>query len=153
MNLKHFTKDGNIYKMKPQYGSSLVLIVGLFAMAILGYWLDILILTWMMAIFGVLALLAVTRKKLYIDMDSGEIQAKVGLAKPETHIPIESIQKFELYTVSNNLVKTNAMLNLYYLDRNGQEQSILVAQGFTTSVIQSIINEIEEILENDTTKR
>ncbi|WP_165799078.1 hypothetical protein [Sphingobacterium corticibacter] len=139
--------------MKPQYGSSLVLIVGLFAMAILGYWLDILILTWMMAIFGVLALLAVTRKKLYIDMDSGEIQAKVGLAKPETHIPIESIQKFELYTVSNNLVKTNAMLNLYYLDRNGQEQSILVAQGFTTSVIQSIINEIEEILENDTTKR
>ncbi len=152
MNLKHFIKEGNTYKMKPQYGSNLVLVVGLFAVAVLGYWLDIVVLTWMMAIFGVLSILAISQKKLFIDMNNREIQAKVGLAKPEAVIAIDSIRNFELYTVSNNLVKTNTMLNVYYLDKNGKEQSILVAQGFTTSAMQSIINEIEDILDNDSTK-
>lgn len=78
-------------------------------------------------------------------MHKRTLDAKVGLAKPPVTISIDNIQRFELFTMSNNFFKTNAMLSAYYLDKNGKEKAIQIAQGFTVKAMQSILNEIEEI--------
>ncbi|MDR2281766.1 MAG: hypothetical protein LBE37_01075 [Sphingobacterium sp.] len=147
MNLKHFKQEGSLlYEMKPQYGSSIILIAGLFAFAFVGYYVAIYGLMWVMLILGVLSFWAIATKKMSIDMDKRLLHAKVGLAKPQVTISIDSIQRFELFTMSNNFIKTNAMLSAYYLDESGKEKAIQIAQGFRVKAMQSILNEMEEII-------
>lgn len=146
MNLKHFKKEGSLYSMKPQYGSAILLILGLLLFAWGAYYVDIYGLMWVMLILGVLSFWAVATKKLNIDMNKKQLYAKVGLAKPPVTISVDRIQHFELFTISNNFLRTNAMLNAYYLDESGKEKSIQIAQGFTVKAMQSILNEMEEIL-------
>lgn len=153
MNLKHFTKDGNVYSMKPQYGMAIIVIGGLLLVAFGSYYADIIGLMWVMLALAVLSFLAITSKKLSINMNKREIHAKVGLVKPATIIPIDKIQNFELYSLSQGFVRTNTALNVYYLNENGKEKSAGIAQGFTLSAMQSILNELEEILANDSGKR
>lgn len=149
MHLKHFKQEGNLYEIKPQYGSSIILIVGLFLFAFGAYYVDIYGLMWAMLILGILSFWAIATKKLSIDMDKRSLYAKVGLAKPPVTISIESIQRFELFTMSNNFFKTNAVLSAYYIDENGTEKTIQIAQGFTVKTMQSILNEMEEIIGNE----
>jgi|SRR5690554_4820640 len=153
MNLKHFTKEGNVYTMKPQFGMAIILIGGLLLVAFGSYYADIMGLMWVMLALAVLSFLAIMTKKLTIDMNKKEIHAKVGLVKPAVVIPIDSIQNFELYSLSQNFIRTNTALNVYYINKKGKEKSSGIAQGFTTSAMQNILNEIEEILANDTNNR
>lgn len=147
MKLKHFKKERNVYHMKPQYSSSILLIFGLFLFAFGAYYAEIYGLMWVMLLLGILSFWATVIKKLSIDKDKRRIQAKVGLLKPSVSISIDAIQHFELFTMSNNLITTNAMLNVYYLNEDGKEKTIQLAQGFTVKAMQSILNELEDILE------
>lgn len=149
MNLEHFKQERNLYNMKPQYGFSIILIIGLFLFAFGAYYANIYGLMWVMLILGILSFWAIASKKLSIDMDRKELYAKVGLVKPAVTISIDNIQRFELFTMSNYLLKTNAILSAYYLDESGKEKSIQIAQGFTVKAMQSILNEIEEIIGNE----
>lgn len=149
MNLKHFIQEGNLYKMKPQYGSSIVLIIGLFLLAFGAYYVDSYGFMWIMLILGALSFWAIATKKLCIDMAARSLYAKVGLAKPPVTISIDSIQRFELFTMSNNFFKTNTSLSAYFLDENGKEKNIQIAQGFTVKGMQSILNEMEEIIADE----
>lgn len=153
MNLKHFKKEGNLYSMKPQYGSSILLIMGLFVFAFGAYYVDIYGLMWVMLLLGVLCFWAIVTKKLSIEKDKRELYAKVGLAKAPVTIGIDKIQRFELFTMSNNFFKTNAALSAYYLDENGKEKAIQIAQGFTVKSMQSILNEMEDIIGNERSER
>ena len=152
MNLKHFTKNGNQYTMKIQYGSSVILIGGLFAVAFGAFYIDIPALMWTMLVLGILCIVAIASKKLTIDLDKRVISAKVGLVKPAVIIPFDSIQNFEMYSLSQGFVQTNTALNVYYLNEKGKEKSAGIAQGFTKSAMQSILNEVEDILAQDERK-
>ncbi len=149
MNLKHFKQEGKLFEMKTQYGSNIVLVTGLFLCAFGAYYVAIYGLMWIMFILGILSFWAIATKKLKIDMHKRTLDAKVGLAKPPVTISIDNIQHFELFTMSNNFFKTNAMLSAYYLDENGKEKAMQIAQGFTVKAMQSILNEIEEIISNE----
>lgn len=149
MNLKHFKQEGNLYSMKPQYGSSIILITGLFLFAFVAYYTDIYGLMWAMIILGILSFWAIATKKMSIDTNKRELYAKVGLINPSVTIPVDNIQRFELLTISNFFLKTNAILSAYYLDDNQKEKSIQIAQGFTVKTMQSILNEIEEIIDDE----
>lgn len=149
MNLKHFKQQGSLYSMKPQYGSGILLITGLVLFAFGAYYVDIYGLMWVMLILVILCFWAIATKKLSIEMQKRELYAKVGIGKPALNISIDEIQRFELYTISNHFFKTNAMLSAYYLDENGKEKAIQIAQGFTVKSMQSILNEIEEIIGNE----
>ncbi len=135
--------------MKPQYGSSIILITGLFLFAFAAYYADIYGLMWTMIILGILSFWAIAIKKMNIDINKRELYAKVGLINPSVTISVDNIQRFELLTISNFFLKTNAILSAYYLDDNQKEKSIQIAQGFTVKTMQSILNEIEEIIDNE----
>lgn len=149
MKLKQFTQDGNLFKMKPLYGFNLILTGGLLLFAFLGYYADLPGLMWTILALAVLSFVSVSRKKLWIDINKKEIYVKSALIAPERTIPIDRIQNFELHTVSQYFIRTNASLNVYYIDQNGNEKLTGLAPGFTVSAIQNILNEIEDILANE----
>lgn len=153
MNLKHFKKEGNVYTMKPQYAMAIILIGGLLLFAFGAYYAAIMGLMWVMLALAVLSFWAIRTKKLSIDKNKRVIYAKNGLVQPAVIISIDSIQNFELYSLSQNFIRTNTALNVYYRNENGKEKSVGIAQGFTLSAMQSILNEIEEILADDTNHR
>ena|SRR5690554_1167319 len=152
MNLKHFTKEGNIYKMKVQKTFAIILIGGLLLVAYGSYYAEISTLPWVFFALAVLSAVAIASKKLEIDLDKGEIRSKIGLVKPAVVIPIDKIQNFELFSMSQNFIRTNTALNVYYINKNGKEKSAGIAQGFTLKAMQNILNEIEEILANEPSK-
>lgn len=152
MNLKYFTKTGNIYKMKPQEKFNLILIIAIFVFAFLGYYAKLPIAMWLFLILGILALLSIKSKRLIIDLDQRLIIGKTALAVPEKRIPLDDIKTFEMTTVSTNLVRTNTSLQVYYIE-DGKEKSMMIAQGFTKTAMQNIYNELQDILENDRNKR
>src|SRR5690554_1429812 len=153
MNLKHFTKEGNVYSMKTQKTFAIILIGGLLLVTFATYYAEMPTLPWVFLVLAILSAISIISKKLTIDMNKKEIHAKVGLVKPAVVIPIDSIQNFELYSLSQNFIRTNTALNVYYINKKGKEKSSGIAQGFTTSAMQNILNEIEEILANDTNNR
>ena len=148
MTLKHFNQEGSIYQLKTQYGSAITLMVGLLLFALGFYYIDVYPLMWAVLVIAVLAFFSILSKKLYVDMSSKTLYAKVGLVKKPVTIPLDAIQHFELQTVSTNFIKTNAMLNVYYIDAKGKDKVIQAAQGFTVKGMQSILNEMEEIIAN-----
>lgn len=149
MNLKHFTKEGNVYRMKTQETFATILIGGLLLVAFGSYYAEISTLPWVFLVLAILSAISIMTKKLTIDLDKREISAKIGLVKPAVIIPIDSIRNFELYSLSQGFVRTNTALNVYYINKSGKEKSAGIAQGFTLKAMQSILNEIEEILANE----
>lgn len=153
MNLKHFTKEGNVYSMKTQKTFAIILIGGLLLVTFATYYAEMPTLPWVFLVLAILSAISIISKKLTIDLDKKEIHAKIGLVKPAVIIPIDSIQNFELYSLSQGFIRTNTALNVYYINKNGKEKSAGIAQGFTLKAMQSILNEIEEILANEQSER
>jgi len=149
MKLKHFNQQGRLYTMKRQYGFGILLISGLLLLAFGAYFVGHFGFMSVMLVLGILCFLALAAKKMIIDMDERMLYAKVGLAKPPIKISIDNIKRLELFTMSNNFFKTNVILSAYYLDENNNEKSIQIAQSFTVNTIQSILNEMEEIIGNE----
>ncbi|MFD2969087.1 hypothetical protein [Sphingobacterium bambusae] len=147
--LKHFTKDGNTYAMKPQYGFNIVLIAGLFGLAFVSHYTALPILMWIMLALGILSILAIVTKKVIIDMRNTTISIKAGLLRPAARIiPIDNIVNLEFRTVSFNAIRTSTELVVYYQEK-GKEKSMIIVQAFAASAVQNIINEMEEIMEYD----
>ena len=145
MELQHFTKNGNQYIMKKQYIFGLIVSFGMAAFAIVGIWINEII---MVCIFGVLAVLcfiSIWIKHVVIDLDKNEITVKVGLINPVVHIPLKDFLNFELVRITQYLITTNTCLNVYYL-KNGEEKAAMIAQGFTKRSMQNLVNEIDEIM-------
>jgi len=149
MHLKYFSKEGYIYKMKPQYFSNTIIVLGLCAFAYGAYTAKIYSLMWGILIVAVLVIIAFVAKKLNIDTQHREIHAKSGIIKSSVIIPIDSIQNFEVLTLTQGFIRINASLYVYYLDDNKKEKSLLVANGFSVRSMQNILNEIDEIIENE----
>src|SRR5690554_3556564 len=114
MSLKHFTKEGNVYSMKTQKTFAIILIGGLLLVTFATYYAEMPTLPWVFLVLAILSAISIISKKLTIDLDKKEIYAKIGLVKPAVIIPIDSIQNFELYSLSQGFIRTNTALNVYY---------------------------------------
>ncbi|SKA44317.1 hypothetical protein SAMN04488128_106376 [Chitinophaga eiseniae] len=148
---KYFTREGNVYKMKPQLGFNIVVIGLALAFVVLGIYIKSPGVIWIFAACGVIFVLSAFTKSLVIDMDKKEISGRMALIKPVFTIPIAAIQHFELYSVRQNFITTNTTLNMYYL-KDGKEKSVSLVQGFTARGIQGVLNDIEEIISTDESK-
>lgn len=144
--LKYFTRNGNVFTMKKEYGFGLIIVAGLSAAAVWGYFAHLPDMIWVFGILALLCFLSIFLKKVVIDLNSKEIITKNGLVNPAVHIPLSDFQNFELVRTQQYWVTINTSLNIRYL-RNGKEKYAIVAQGFTSKAMQRILNEITEILD------
>ena len=145
MELKNFTKNGNQYIMKKQYAFGLIVSFGMAAFAIVGIWINEIIMVWIFGILAVLCFISIWMKHVVIDLDKNEITVKVGLINPVVCIPLKDFVNFELVRITQYLITTNTCLNVYYL-KNGEEKAAMIAQGFTKKSMQNLVNEIDEIM-------
>jgi hypothetical protein len=138
--LQKFTKKGNQYVMKRQYGFGLIIVFGMAALAFAGIWI--------FGILTVLCLISLFINHVVLDMNRKVILIKNGLIIPPVQIPLSDFVNFELVRIKQYFVTINVSLNLYYL-KNGKEQCTGIAQGFTTRAMQNLLNEIHEIIKTD----
>lgn len=143
---KKFTKNGNHYVMKTQYGFGLVVVFGMAAFTVGGIYTKNTAMIWIFGILTVLCLISIWQQTFSIDMDRKEFVIKNGLINKPVQIPLSDFVNFELVKVRQNFITTNVSLNLYYMKDN-KEKCTGIAQGFTTRSIQTLINEINEILD------
>lgn len=143
--MEYFVKNGNVYKMKPQYSVSITIIVALFAFAFIGYWVNLPALMWIFLVLGIFSVASMLQKKVIIDTNKQTILFKPALVQPVVEIPFSAIQNFELHASSINFIQTNTSLNVLYV-QDGKEKIGLIAQGFTKKSMQRILNELEDII-------
>lgn len=146
--LQKFTKKGNQYVMKRQYGFGLFVVLGMAAFAFAGIWMKNTTMIWIFGILTVLCLISIFINHVVIDMNQKEILIKNALIIPLIRIPFSDFVNFEVVRTTQYFVTINVSLNLYYL-KNGKEQCCGVAQGLTARSMQNLLNEIEEIIKAD----
>lgn len=146
--LQKFTKNGNQYVMKRQYGFGLIVVFGMAAFAFGGVLISNTAMIWIFGILTILCLISVFINHVVIDMDQKEILIKNALIIPPVRIPLSDFVNFEVVRTTQYFVTINVSLNLYYI-KNGKEQCSGVAQGFTARSMQNLLNEIQEIINTD----
>lgn len=147
-SLHKFTKSGQLYVMKRQYGFSLIVVLGMAAFAFAGVILKNAAMIWIFGILTIICLISVFVNHVEIDMGRKIISIKNGLIIPPVQIPLSDFVNFEVVRTTQYFVTINVSLNLYYM-KNGKEQCSGVAQGFTARSMQNLLNEIQEILNTD----
>ncbi|MFB9109295.1 hypothetical protein [Flavobacterium gyeonganense] len=146
--LQKFTKNGNQYVMKRQYGFGLIVVFGMAAFAFAGVLISNTAMIWIFGILTVLCLISVFINHVVIDMGQREILIKNALIIPPVRIPLSDFVNFEVVRTTQYFVTINVSLNLYYM-KNGKEQCSGIAQGFTARSMQNLLNEIQEIINTD----
>lgn len=150
--LKYFTQEGNIYKMKVKYGFSIFLIAVMLGFTVVGIRTNNQPVIWIFAVLTILIFLSLMTRSLTVDMNKRQIKSKIAFLRPNIEVSIDDIQNFELFTVKNNFITTNVYLNVIYV-KKGKEKAVSIAQGFTKKPMQNVLNEIEEIFEKHDNKR
>ncbi|MBB1138148.1 hypothetical protein [Myroides sp. WP-1] len=143
--MKYFVQQGDCYVMKPQYNLAILVFSGLLGFAYASYLVEFTLLAISILIVAVLTLWSFISKKIYVDIKRKYIYAKIGFIHPTAQIPLDKIVHFEFHILSQNLIRTNAELVLRYSIPGG-EKTVLIAQGFTKSTMESILNELQEII-------
>lgn len=146
--LQKFTKNGNQYVMKRQYGFGLIVVFGMAAFAFAGVLISNSAMIWIFGILTILCLISVFINHVVIDMNQKEILIKNALIIPPVRISLSDFVNFEVVRTTQYFVTINVSLNLYYM-KNGKEQCSGVAQGFTSRSMQNLLNEIQEIINTD----
>ncbi len=143
--MKHFTKDGSLYIMKPQYVFNSILMTLILGLSVVGLYIKTPMMTYICLGIAIIVGISLWTKKLSIDTSRREITGKSGLVNPYFTIPFNDIQNFELLTTSHNFIKTNTSLQVYYL-KKGKVKCVTIAQGITSRAMQSILNDIDDII-------
>ncbi|MDQ5929951.1 MAG: hypothetical protein QG594_1733 [Bacteroidota bacterium] len=146
--LQKFTKNGNQYVMKRQYGFGLIVVFGMAAFAFGGVLISNTAMIWIFGILTILCLISIFINHVVIDMGQKEILIKNALIIPPVRIPLSDFVNFEVVRTTQYFVTINVSLNLYYM-KNGKEQCSGIAQGFTARSMQNLLNEIQEIINTD----
>jgi hypothetical protein len=144
-NIKNFRKERNRYFLKRQYVFTMIIVLGLTVMAGLGYQSDNKAMLWIFGVLAVLCLLSVFTERMVIDMDQQAMFIKRGLIKSEVRIPFSDITNYQLSRVIYIFVPVNTSLNVEYISSE-KIRFAIVAQGFSKRAMQSILNDIEEII-------
>jgi hypothetical protein len=146
--LQKFTKNGNQYVMKTQYGFALFVVFGMLALTFAGIGMKNTAMIWIFGILTILCTISIFINHVVIDMDQKEILIKNALIIPPVRIPLRDFVNFEVVRTTQYFVTINVSLNLYYM-KNGKEQCSGVAQGLTARSMQNLLNEIQEIINTD----
>lgn len=94
--LQKFTKNGNQYVMKRQYGFGLFVVLGMAAFAFAGIWMKNTTMIWIFGILTVLCLISIFINHVVIDMNQKEILIKNALIIPPIRIPFSDFVNFEV---------------------------------------------------------
>ncbi|MEL1252976.1 hypothetical protein AAEO57_04250 [Flavobacterium sp. DGU38] len=143
--LQKFTKNGNQYVMKRQYGFGLFVVLGMAAFAFAGVLTKNTTMIWIFGILTVVCLISIFINHVVIDMNQKEILIKNALIIPPVRIPFSDFVNFEVVRTTQYFITINVSLNLYYM-KNGKELCSGVAQGLTARSMQNLLNEIQEII-------
>ena len=146
--LKYFTREGNKYVMKREFGFILLISLGMAAFALGGIWINNMPMFWIFGVLSIFCIISIWSKQVIIDLDAKEIVVKVGLVGKPVPIPLKDFQNFELVRMKQYFITINTSLNVNYI-KEGKDKSILIAQGFTTRGMQNLANEIDEILDSN----
>jgi hypothetical protein len=146
--LQKFTKNGNQYVMKTQYGFALFVVFGMLTLTFAGIGMKNTAMIWIFGILTILCTISIFINHVVIDMDQKEILIKNALIIPPVRIPLRDFVNFEVVRTTQYFVTINVSLNLYYM-KNGKEQCSGVAQGLTARSMQNLLNEIQEIINTD----
>jgi len=146
--MKNFERNGNEYKMKPQLGTYVPLIAIFSIMTLVGFikmpessfkW-------WMLGVVVIL-MISLLRAYFIIDMDRREMRVRKGLLGKEVTVPLESLQGFTIHKLKQyGLITVSVSLHARYLNEEGKEKKVQLAQHYFTKPIQRICNEIDEII-------
>ena len=144
--LKNFTQEGNVYKLKTQYGMFIPLCGAFLLLTVFGFvqlpessfkW-------WMLGIF-VLCFVSFQMSYLLLDVEKKEISVRMGLGSGKI-IPFDDLQGFTVHKLTYiGLITTNVMLIARY-HTEGKDRELRLTQSFFTRPIQSILNDMDEIL-------
>lgn len=149
--MKNFERNGNEYKMKPQLGTYVPLVVIFTLIAIVGFvkMPDSSLQWWMLGIVVVLVI-SLLRAYFIIDMDSREMRVRKGLFGKEVAVPLDRLDGFTIHKLKQyGLITISVSLHARYRDEAGKEKQVQLAQSYFTKPIQRICNEIEEITAAD----
>ncbi|KFF09774.1 hypothetical protein IW15_22200 [Chryseobacterium soli] len=146
--MKNFTIEGNLYKLKPQWGMNIPLIGAFIILTIVGFakipessfkW-------WMLGI-SILLLISVLSSYLIINLDQKEIRTKIGFFGRARIISLESLEDFTvLKTKHYGILTINVKLLANYVNSKGKDKTTVLAQAFFARPIQHILNDVNEIL-------
>jgi hypothetical protein len=142
---KKFTREGNLFVMKRQYGFGLIIVLAMAAFTIGGIWYKNTAMIWIFGILTILCFISIWQQNFNIDLDKEEFNVKNGLINKPIEIPFTDFVNFEMVKIRHNFITTNVSLNLYYR-RDNKEKCIGIAQSFSTRSLQILINEINEII-------
>jgi len=150
--MRYFNQEGNVYRIKRNYVLEIIVSTILIALAVAGLITPLTALAWIFGPFAVLYLLAVSLRRVEIDMNQKALIVKSGIFNPLVQIPFTDFLTFELMKMSQYFITTNTALNLRYA-KNGKEKVVGIAQGLTSRAMQNILNEIDEIIGIDGNQR
>ncbi|MFD1604330.1 hypothetical protein ACFSJW_24910 [Flavobacterium artemisiae] len=142
---KKFTREGNLFVMKRQYGFGLIIVLAMAAFTVGGIWYKNAAMIWIFGILTILCFISIWQQIFNIDIDKQEFNIKNGLINKPIQIPFTDFLNFELVKIRHNFITTNVSLNLYYMKDN-KEKCTGIAQSFSTRSLQILINEINEII-------
>ncbi|OXA83180.1 hypothetical protein [Flavobacterium hercynium] len=145
---KKFTKAGNLYTLKRQFGFSIIVVALFLVFAYICFTSKMSMFGWGLIAVSAFCAIAFWLQHFSIDMDDKVMTAKMGLIKKTVYIPLTDIRNFRVVKISHNFIRTNVILNVSYVE-DGKEKVTGITQAFTVRAIQNTINEIEEIIHSD----
>jgi len=149
MDLKHFIKEGQNYKIKPNYTFPTVIIIFLALFSWFSYVADIQIVMWIFLSLLVLVILGFKSDTFEINPINRTIIRKQGLIQPKAIVSFDDIIEFESISTTYIFIRVNTALAMYYRTPEGKEKTINLYQGFTKRAIQEVLNDIENIIGNE----
>lgn len=146
--MKNFTKVGNQYKLKPQWGMNIPLIGAFVVLAIVGFTkMPESSFKWWMSSICIILFISVINSFMVIDLDKREIRVKMGIFARSKIIPFTCLLRFTVVqTKQYGLITINVTLIAHYINDKGKDKTVSLVQSFITSSIQDILNDINEIL-------
>ncbi|UWX61776.1 hypothetical protein N0B40_05715 [Chryseobacterium oranimense] len=145
--LKNFKQTGNQYKLTSSNSFNAILCSCFLMLSVFGFIKipDSSFKWWMLGI-TILLILSALVSYCIIDMDKKEIRIRMGLIKGPKIIPIANLEGFIIYKIKQlGIITINVSLIANYTI-NGKKHEAGIAQRLFTRPIQSILNDIEEIL-------
>lgn len=153
MDFKYFTNESGVYKFKAQTLFKFIICFLLFGLVIAGWLLKATVISWLFGILLIMVVITIFVDKFEIDTNRKIINVKQGIMMQGGEVSFERIINFEMLTTTTNFIRSSVQLNLYYFNDKGKEKVVKVAVGMSKKHMQNILNEIDEILENDESKR
>jgi|GEM_PF-234930 len=160
--MKYFVKNGNEYKMKPQWGIYST-IVGFFALlTILKFNKNTAIFFFFFFFFGVSSLycwllgmtifliISFLRRCFIIDLNQKHIKVRNGLFGIGHTILLDNLVGLTVHEIKQvGFITTNVSLIARFVNQKGKYRETQLVQALSKKKIQNILNEIEEILGNE----